>query len=1341
MRAKTQKPRATLKLTAALALAFFVLSALALLVSGSLQLYSGIRAQQEIIASNQQLIAQNAARTVSSFIQEKFSVLETTVKLADPTEATPEEQRQVLQGLLGLQPAFRHLVLLNAQNQILAQASRLSEAAVSQFVNQKITGEALTQIGQHKRYISPIYVDLVSNEPLMIITFPEIDVLNGFEGTLVAEMNLKFTWQLIEQLKIGETGLAYVVDKNGNLIAYRDTARILKGENVSRLKPVSAFIQTPASAGPADLGLYYTGITGATVVGTYVPLGTPDWAVVIEVGWEEAYGEVVRDTLLGSGIVLVIALLTGLVGLSIARRLAAPLVTLTETANRITGGEMDLRAEVGGPQEVVSLAAAFNSMTAQLKQTLAGLEQRVEERTRDLALAAEVGRAVSQVRDLDTLLTQAVELIRARFNLYYVQIYLTDPTGRLLVLRAGTGAVGVELMRRGFRLPIGPGSINGAAAADKRPIIVADTAASPLFRPNSLLPETRSEMVVPLLAGSRVVGVLDIQSDQTEVLTPESLSAFEALAGQLVVAIENAALFTQAETARAEIEKQARRLIHTGWESFLITLQNKERVEYRYEPETAQATEASGAETNALATPIMLTGEQIGTLKLEGAAEWSENEAEIVQAVARQAARQLENIRLLAQAEQYRHEAEQAARSLIRENWADYLAAAHTPPGFAYDGNEVSPLASEATAEAPAAFTAPLTVRDEMIGELSLENVSETGVDAAEIIDSVAAQLSTHIENLRLNQQTRLALAESQALYEISARLNAAGTLEETLHIAARLGVGVNADNAALFIFDLDAAGNPEWMEVRASWAAEGAIALPLGVRFYILSYPLSPIWLNSPDSPVFIEDTQTDARLDDRLRAIFAQSSVRAVVAMPLVLSSNRWIGLITINWAKPHIFSSSDYLLCKSLSSQAATVVDNRLLFAKTQHALVESEQLFEASRRLAAATTLDEVLTTVIESVSIAAVNRAVLLSYEYQGLDVSASVTANWYGGYGTSPTPVGEIYPAETFKTYNVFLMTEPTFFEETETDPRLDIASRQLLLAQSVRGAAVLPLWAGGKQLGVALLESESPHHFSENEIRPLTSLAQQMAIAVENRRLFEQTQAALAESEQLYRAGVRLNAASTPNEILTAIARTALIQGASMAALFSFRLDSTGAPAELEVVSALNEQRILIEAMLGLRYPLTDIAYARYWLKDPSQPFVISDVASDKRLDDKDRAQLADVGALIFLPLTLAGRWIGAVRITWPTLRLFNDKELRLYRSLSTQAATVLDNQLLFRQTQKRAERESIINLINQKIQNATSVESAMQTAVRELGQIFRARRTIIELGASPAPEPENSQ
>ena len=115
---------------------------------------------------------------------------------------------------------------------------------------------------------------------------------------------------------------------------------------------------------------------GSRVVGTYAPLKSPDWAVISELPWEEAYRDIALNVATAIGITLVMACFAGIFGTFIAKRLSAPVINLTETASRIAAGERDLQAEVGGPREVARLATAFNSMTAQLRQSLMDLEQR-----------------------------------------------------------------------------------------------------------------------------------------------------------------------------------------------------------------------------------------------------------------------------------------------------------------------------------------------------------------------------------------------------------------------------------------------------------------------------------------------------------------------------------------------------------------------------------------------------------------------------------------------------------------------------------------------------------------------------------------------------------------------------------------------------------------------------------------------------------------------------------------------------------------------------------------------------------------------------------------------------
>lgn len=362
-----KRTRQAQSLSATLAIAFFTLSVVVLLLAGGSQLFFNIQTQQQALSNRQLLIAQDAAKTVSGFIQDKFSVLGTIVGASKLTSTDPEEQSRLLEGLLGLQPAFRHLVLLDTDNREITVASRLSKAASDEFMS-RLDADLLAQIGQEQNAISPVYFDDVSSEPFVIMAVPVTDALGDFQGTLIAEVNLKFMWDLVDQLKVGETGYAYVVDDQGNLIAFRDTARVLRGENVASISEIGKFVADPSAVSAVTSEVQtYTGLTKTTIVGTYVPLGTPQWAVVTELPWQEAYGGIVRGTITSVSIILALAIMAGLGGVLVARRLAVPLVNLTETATRIAGGELDLKATAGGPSEIASLSAAFNSMSDSLQ--------------------------------------------------------------------------------------------------------------------------------------------------------------------------------------------------------------------------------------------------------------------------------------------------------------------------------------------------------------------------------------------------------------------------------------------------------------------------------------------------------------------------------------------------------------------------------------------------------------------------------------------------------------------------------------------------------------------------------------------------------------------------------------------------------------------------------------------------------------------------------------------------------------------------------------------------------------------------------------------------------------
>ncbi len=338
------------------------------------------------------------------------------------------------------------------------------------------------------------------------------------------------------------------------------------------------------------------------------------------------------------------------------------------------------------PIVIIALVSALASAAAVIRErdiaTLETQSDSIDEYSQDLqedmerlTLISNVGRAITAMRDLDTLLKEVVSLVVQRLDYYHAQVFLVDEAGQYATLRASTGEVGQQLLARGHRLEVGSQSVIGQVTARADTIIASDTDADPVHRRNELLPRTRSEMALPLRVGGRVIGALDIQSTEPNAFKPSDAEAFQAMADQLAIAIENARLFDQAQRDLRDIEILNRQLTGDAWRQFLAGRSDAAPLGYEADdrglhPLTAgSAPEASpGGRETVVSVPLSVRGQTIGMLDLkhkEGKTPDLETQ-NLIEAVAERVALALDSTRLSEQA-QLQAEREQILSRLSAE--------------------------------------------------------------------------------------------------------------------------------------------------------------------------------------------------------------------------------------------------------------------------------------------------------------------------------------------------------------------------------------------------------------------------------------------------------------------------------------------------------------------------------------------------------------------------------------------------------------------------------------------------------------------------------------------------
>ena len=417
---------------------FVAVVCVALLINGLLEVWGSYREHKTALIRIQHEQAEAAATKISQFIKEIENQVGWTTQLLWSAE-TIEQRRFDALRLLRQVPAITELAQVDASGKEQLRVSRLAMDVLGSGLD--LSNEPkFTEAVKNKVYYGPVYFRRES-EPYMTLSLAGT---RRDAGVSIAEVNLKLIWDVVSRIKVGERGQAYVVDRRGRLIAHPDISLVLRNTDMTRLAQVQAAqLGTATSENEIPTA---TDLQGRTVLSAFAPVAPLGWTVFVELPLGEAY-QPLMASIQRSALVLLAALcLAAVAGIFLARRMVVPIQALRTGAARIGSGDLSQRIEVKTGDELEALADQFNDMAGRLQESYTGLENKVEQRTQELAQSVkelralgEVTQAVNSTVDLETVLSTIVAKAVQLSNTDAGAIYVFDEVTEEFRLRATYG--------------------------------------------------------------------------------------------------------------------------------------------------------------------------------------------------------------------------------------------------------------------------------------------------------------------------------------------------------------------------------------------------------------------------------------------------------------------------------------------------------------------------------------------------------------------------------------------------------------------------------------------------------------------------------------------------------------------------------------------------------------------------------------------------------------------------------------------------------------------------------------------------------------------------------------